>query len=84
MTFPSVAAFIGGESVEDSAIGGLLQVHVERGVDAQAALVDLVGTVLGFQVAADFFDEVGREGIGIVLEIELDRTSLGIGRLLAR
>ena len=63
MTLPAVAALVGGQAVEHGLIRGLLHVDVERGVDLQAAFVDLVGAVLAFEIAANFFDEIWSERI---------------------
>jgi hypothetical protein len=40
---PAVTAFVRRDSIEDGLVGSFLQVHVERRVDPQAALMDLVG-----------------------------------------
>src|SRR5712692_10878975 len=69
---PAVSPFINGQAVEYGAVGGALQIHVERRVNPQTALVYLVAAVLGFQVAADFFDKIGRQGIGFVGQVQAD------------
>ncbi len=56
MALPAMAAFVGGEAVEDRLIRGFLQVDIDRRVNLQAAFVDLVGSVLAFEVAANFLD----------------------------
>ena len=81
---PAMAALIRGQAVEYGAVGGALQVHVERGVNSQAALVDLIAAVLAFQVAADFLDKIRRQRIGIVGHFEADGLIAGRRRLLRR
>ncbi len=79
-----MAALIGGQAVEYGAVGGALQVHVERGINLQAAFVDLVAAVLAFEIAANFFDKIRRQRIGIVGHFEVDGLIAGRGRLLRR
>ena len=50
LALPSVAALVGGQAVEHGAVGRLLQVQIERGVDAQAGLVHLFGAEALFQL----------------------------------
>ena len=55
---PAVAAVVGVQAVADGLIGGALHVDVERGVDAQAALVHRFRAVGGFQILANLLDEI--------------------------
>src|SRR5215469_5586956 len=71
MSSPSMAPFVGSEAVEERLVGGALQVHIEAGIDAQPALVHLIGTVLAFQVTANFFDKIRGQRIGIMRNIQL-------------
>jgi hypothetical protein len=81
VAFPAVAAFIRSETVEHSLIRGLLQIHVERGIDFQSALVDLIGSVFVFQVAANLFDKIRRERIGVVGQMQYERSGARVGGL---
>jgi hypothetical protein len=60
-----VAALVGGTPSSDGAIGDLLQIEVERGVDAQAGLMHLFGAEVLFELAADFFLEPGSDALGL-------------------
>ena len=60
-SFPAMAAFVGSETIENRVIGGLLQVHIEDGIDAKSAFVHLVGAILVFQIAADFLHKIGSQ-----------------------
>src|ERR1700722_11046982 len=82
MVLPSVAALVGGQSVEHSLVGSALQVHIERSVDAQAALKDAIVTVFILEIAADVFDEIWGERIRIVLQMKLDRLGARFNGLL--
>ena len=66
MSSPAVAALVGGQTIEHGAVGGTLQIHVERGINPQPTLVDLIATVFAFQVSADFLHKIRRQRIGIV------------------
>ena len=68
MVFPAMAALVSGQAVEHRLVRGLLQIHVERGVNPQPALVDLVAAVLAFQVAADLFHKIRSQRIRIMLQ----------------
>ena len=56
-----MTALVGGEAIDHGAIGGLLQVEVERGVDAQAGLVHLLGAEALFELAPDLFLKPGSD-----------------------
>ncbi len=73
---PAMAALVRGEAVEQGLTSGLLQFHIERGVNAQTALMDLIATVLAFQIAADFLHEMRCERIRVLLHAEHDRLPL--------
>src|SRR5437867_2342983 len=73
MAAPAVTPFISGECIEHRRIRSSLQVHVERGVNLQSALVYLVGAVLVFEISADFLNEVGAERIGIASQFQPER-----------
>ncbi len=61
MALPAVAPLVCGEPIEHGAVRRALQVHVERCIDPQSALVHLTGAVFRLKVAADFLDEVRRQ-----------------------
>src|ERR1035438_4437757 len=63
-----LSGLVSSQAIEDCQVGGLLQVDIQRSVDFQTAFVNLVGAILSFQVAANFFDEIRGERIGIVRE----------------
>src|SRR2546421_9032735 len=81
MSFPSVPALVGGKAIEHRLVGGFLQVHVERGVNLQPALMDLVSAVLPLQVAANLFDKVRSERIRIVRQMENNWSAAGVSCL---
>ncbi len=81
LAVPAVPALVGGEAVEQRLARRFLQIHVERGVNAQPAFVHLVAAILRFQVAADFLDIVRSQRIRIFLQVERDRLALGVRRL---
>ena len=58
---PAAPALVGGQAVGHGAIGRLLQVEIERGVDAQAGLVHLFGAEALFELAPHLFLEPGRD-----------------------
>ena len=75
---PAVAALIGGQPVEHGAVGGLLQIEIEGGVDAQAGLVNLFGAEPLFELAADFLLEPGSDrhlGLG---DVQAERRLAGL------
>ncbi len=57
-----MAALVGGKAVGDGLIGGVLQIEIERGVDAQAGLVHFFRAKALLEFAADFFLEPGSDG----------------------
>ena len=81
LAVPTVPSFVGSEAVEQRLARGLLQIHIERCVNAQTAFVNLVAAILRFEVAADFFHIVRRQRIRILLQLEHDRLALGLRRL---
>ncbi len=84
MALPAVPPLVGGQPVEHGLVRGLLQIHVERGVHLQAAFMDLVGPVLAFQIAANFFHKIGRQRIGIVRQVQNQGGRSRVGGLCGR
>src|SRR5215467_12287445 len=82
MTFPSMTALIGCETVQHRLIGSSLQVHVERCMHPQATLVNLVTPVLVLKVTPNLFHEVRRQGVRIMLKPQLDWLTARLDRLL--
>ena len=60
LALPAMPALIGGESIGEGFVGGLLQIEIERGVDAKSGFVHLLGAESLFKFAAHFFLEPGR------------------------
>ncbi len=58
MPLPSMPPFISCHAVEHSLIRGLLHIHIEGGVNLQAAFMNLVGSVLVLEVAANLFHKI--------------------------
>ena len=58
---PAVAAVVGMQAVAHRLIRGFLHRHVQRGVNAQALLVNRSGAVGVLEVLANFLDEIRRE-----------------------
>src|SRR5579863_5707188 len=77
LALPAVAALVGGEAVHDGVVGGLLQIEVEGGLDAQAGFVDLFGAEALFELAADFFLEPGSDGHLWLGDVEAERRRAG-------
>ncbi len=46
------------QAVANGLIGGALHLDIQRGVDAQAALVNGFGAVGGFEIFADILEEI--------------------------
>src|SRR5258708_36686663 len=61
---PAMAAFIRSQTVKYSAIGGSLHVHVERGINLQAALVGLIAAGPALKIWPYFFNKIRRQRIG--------------------
>jgi len=80
LVFPAVAALVGGYAVGYGAVGGLLQVEVEGGLDFEAGFVDLLGAEALFEFAADFFLEPGGNGALRLRDVEAER---GLTRLFS-
>ncbi len=74
-----MAALVGSQAVEHGLIGGALHFRIQRGVDTQPAFVNFVAAVFLFQIAADFFGKVGRQRIGITLQVQDDGGGFGAG-----
>ena len=60
---PAVTPVVGVQAVADGLVGGALHGDVERRVHAQPAFVHRFGAIGAFQILADFFDEIRRQGI---------------------
>lgn len=73
MTAPAAAALVGSEAVEDGQVGGLLEIEIEGSVDLEAGSMDFFRTEPTVELAADFFDEPGRDRIGRGLDVEAER-----------
>ena len=58
---PALAAVVGAQAVAHGLLGGVLEGHVQRGVDPQAAGEDLLVGVALLQVLPDVFQEIARE-----------------------
>src|ERR1700726_24506 len=78
---PAMPALVGGEAVEQRLARGLLQIHIERGINAQSAFVNLIAAILRFEVAPDFLHIMRGQRIRIFLQVEYDRLALCIGGL---
>src|SRR5258706_690382 len=75
---PAMPPLIGGEAIKQRPARGPLHIHIQRRVDAQSALMNLVAAILRFQVASDFFHIVRSQRIRIFLQVEQDRFVLRI------
>ena len=80
VALPSVAALVGGQAIVDGAIGGLLQVQVERGVDAQAGLVDLLGAKALLEFLPHLFLKPGRDRALRLSDVETERRACAPAR----
>src|ERR1700751_1447888 len=74
---PSAAALVGCEAVLYDAIGGLLEVEIERGVDLEAGFVHALRAVLAIEFAADFFDKPWSDAVGRRLDVEAEGGGAG-------
>ena len=79
-----MAALVLGGAIQDGLVGDLLQIEIERGVDAEAGPVDFFGAVILFELLADLFDEVRSDAVGRLLDFEGERLGHGGGRLGGR
>src|SRR6202030_3091864 len=75
---PAMPAFVGGEAVEQRLARGLLQLHIERGINAQSHFVNLVAAIRRCERGAYLVHRVRSQRIRIFLQIEDDRLALGI------
>src|SRR5271155_1682888 len=64
---PTVAAFVVGQSTQECVVGRLLQVQVKSCVNSESRFMNLLCTVLFFQVLSDLFDEVWRQPVWIIV-----------------
>jgi len=70
ITLPAMAPLIAVQPVAQRLVGHALQVDVQRGVDAQAALVHGLGSVLFFQILANLFEEVRGQVVTRILDVQ--------------
>ena len=75
-----MAALVGGQAVGHGAIGDLLQVEVERGVDAQAGLVHLLGAEVLFELAPHLFLEPRGHRAHGLRDVQAQRSGAGLLR----
>jgi hypothetical protein len=68
-----VAALVGVQTAPQRLIGHALHVDVQRGVDAQAALVHRLRAVGCFEVFPDFLEKIGRQVIAWILQVQAER-----------
>src|SRR5437879_8414973 len=73
IALPTVAAFVAVQAIAQRLVGDALQVNVQRRVDAQAALVDGFGAVGGFEILANFLEEVWRQVVAWILDVQTER-----------
>ena len=76
---PAVAAIVDVQAVANGLIGGALHLDVKSGVDTQAAFVDGFCAVGGFEILANFFEEIRREVIAGILNMQAEGRFLGGG-----
>src|SRR5450631_1120016 len=76
-----MSALVSSEAVEQCPARRLLQIHIERCINAQPAFMNLVAAILRFEVAPDFFHVVRSQRIRIFLQVEQDRLTPGIRSL---
>ena len=73
------------DALVDGTVGDVLQAHVERGLDAEAVLVECLRAVASFQLLAHFLDEIRRDRIRASGGLrDYNRPRLGGVRLLLR
>ena len=60
LALPAVPPLISGHAIEHGLTRGLLQVEVERGVNPQSPLVNLVAAVFVLEIAANVFHKPWR------------------------
>ena len=77
VALPSMAAFQRGQSIEHGAIGCLLQIQIQSGVDPQTFLMHLLAAKLTFQFAAHVFHEPGSDAVRRRLNMQTERRGLG-------
>ena len=73
---------VGVQAVAHRAVGSALRNDVQRGVDAQPALVHRFGAVSALEVFANFLNEVRREIVARRLDAEPQRLRLRLALLL--
>ena len=82
MSAPAVTPFVGCQSIKQSLIRAPLKVHIQRSVNSQAALMDLVAAILSFEIAAYFLDKIRCQRIRIMGQIQHQWLAASCGRLL--
>src|ERR1700720_203837 len=73
---PAVASVVTVQAVAQRLIGGLLHLAVQRGVNAQAALVTGFGPLGRFQILANLFEEIRRQVVARILQMQAKRRFL--------
>src|SRR6267154_6231802 len=80
MSAPAVATLISCKAIEHGLSCGPLHIHVETGVDPQAAFVYLIGAIFVLQITAQFFYEIRCERIRIRSDVQAQwRTASCLG-----
>ena len=74
MSVPTVTMLIGGKTVEHRTFRCFLVIKVQRGIDPQAAFMNLVRAVLRFQIAPNFLDKIWRHEIRSALKVQTERS----------
>src|SRR6185437_1478702 len=81
MAGPAAAALVGGQAVQHGAIGDALEVEVERGLHAQAILVDLFRSKAAVELLADLVLKPGGGGADRLGDMQAKRGGAGSVRL---
>ena len=77
VALPSVTALQPGQPIQHGAIGCLLQIQVQGGVDPQAFVVNLLAAKLTFQFTPHVLHEPGSNAVGRRLDVQAERRGLG-------
>src|SRR6266704_3429850 len=77
--FPPVAPLVGVQTIAQRLVREALHVDVQRGVDAQSALVDGFRAVRGFKILANVLEEIWREVVMRILNVQTERRIPGGG-----
>ncbi len=73
IALPTVPPFVAVQAVAQGLVGDALQADVQRGVDAQPALVNGFGAVGGLEIFANVFEKVRREVVARILNVQTER-----------